>query len=110
MDFSVHADRLSAEADNRLGDLIQLAVESGGAYGPVRGRIFSSDDSPGGLDRIDESRGGWRLRIAKAVLPQPSKENRIKCDAILGAGAVYRPMAKDPINDGRYWLVDIEKV
>jgi hypothetical protein len=59
---------------------------------------------------MDEAQGGFRLRVAKDKVPQPSKDDRVKCAAVLGAGAIYRPMAKEPMHDGRYWLVDLQKV
>lgn len=114
MDFAAHATRLSAEADSRLGDLIRYAVngENGGAFVDMRGRI-SANETPlgtgfGGLQRRDEMLGGWRLRIAKDLVTKPAMTDRIECAAILDG--VYRPMAADPVSDGRYWLVDLQKV
>lgn len=108
VDFAVHAARLSAEVDNRLGDLIQYAAGAGAAFVEMKGRVFVADASTG-LDPIDEAENRWRLRIAKGKVPAPSKADRIKCSTILG-NVTYRPVAKDPISDGRYWLVDLQKV
>jgi hypothetical protein len=112
-DFSVHADRLSAEADTRLGDLIQYAIAgaSGGDYVTMKARLATNEQpiSPRGFARMDEAQSGWRLRIAAALVPHPKISDRIKCAAILG-DAVYRPVAADPVRDGRYWLVDLQKV
>jgi hypothetical protein len=110
VDFAVHADALSAEADNRLGDLIQYAIdgEAGANFVPVKGRITAAEPAAG-WQAQDEAQGVWRLRIAKDVVPQPSKRDRLTCAPILGADT-YRPMSKNPIDDGRYWLVDIQRV
>lgn len=100
--------------DNRLGDLIQYAANgaAGGDYVDMRGRILTSEGMPsfrGGLQRIDEVRGGWMLRVAKDLVPAPSKNDRVKCASMLGDD-VYRPIGSDPIGDGRYWLVELQKV
>lgn len=110
VDFAVHADRLSAEADNRLGDSILYAPAgaTGGDYVAIKGRIEAAEPTEGWSAR-DEAQGMWRLRVAKDVVPLPSKDDRLQCAAILG-DATYRPMAKDPISDGRYWLVDLQRV
>ncbi len=111
VDFSVHADRLSAEVDNRLGDVVSYAVggANGGAYINIKARVFAAEPTRG-WEKGDEMRGGWRLRVAKVHVPLPSIADRIQCEPILGAGEVYRPVSKDPINDGRYWLVDLQRV
>lgn len=111
VDFAVHADRLVAEADNRLGDLVSYAIggASGGAYINIKARIYAAEPTKG-WEKTDEMRGGWRLRVAKVLVPSPSKDDRLQCEAILGAGNVYRPIARDPMDDGRYWLVDLQRV
>ncbi len=111
MDFAVHAAALSAEADNRLGDSILYGVQAavGGEMVPMKGRIVSPETLRG-FGAIDEAAGGWRLRIAKALVPAPSRDDRLQCDAILGEGTTWRPVSKDPIDDGRYWIVDLQKV
>lgn len=111
MDFAVHAAKLSAEADNRLGDSILYGIGAavGGDLVPMKGRIFASE-SASGFGSIDEPAGGWRLRIAKDKVARPSLSDRLQCDAILGEGTTWRPAGKDPIDDGRYWLVDLQKV
>jgi hypothetical protein len=107
VDFAGHAAVLSTEADARLGDLIQYSVD-GAAFIDVKARIYSAEPT-NDWAKNDEIRGAWRLRIAKAVVPSPSKNDRLTCIPILG-DLLYRPIAKDPIDDGRYWLVDLEKV
>lgn len=110
-EFADHAERLSAEADNRLGDLILYAIDGGdgGAYVSMKARVFAAEPSRG-WNKADEMQGGWRLRVAKVLVPLPSKDDRLQCEAVLGAGTVWRPIATDPISDGRYWLVDLQKV
>jgi hypothetical protein len=112
VDFSDHADRLSAEADNRLGDLIQYAIGTGGDFVDMRGRIFANEETitPRSFNRMDEVQSGWRLRIAAALVPNPSKDDRLKCARIFGEDVAYRPVPAVPIRDGRYWLVDLQKV
>lgn len=113
-DFTVHADRLSAEADTRLGDLIQYAIDgaSGGAYAAIKGRLVANEQPviPRGFERMDEIQSQWRLRVAAEAVPTPTKNDRVKCDAMLGVGQVYRPIGADPIRDGRYWLIGLQKV
>lgn len=111
VDFAVHAAALSAEADNRLGDSILYAVDgaSGGAYVAMKARIMEAEPTHG-FDRTDEMRGGWRLKIAKVHVPAPSLRDRLQCDAILGTAIIYRPVATDPVDAGRYWLIDLQKV
>lgn len=110
-EFSVHADRLSAEADERLGDLIRYAVDgaNGGDFIDMKARIIPIEPVAG-FQRMDEAEGLYRLRVAMAKVVQPSRDDRVQCAAILGAGVDYRPMAKNPMRDGRYWLVDLQKV
>lgn len=111
--FAVHAERASTEAMARLGDLIQYASGVGGAFVAMQARIFSGTGDVfhqlRGLQKTDESLDVWRLRVAKELVPQPSRDDRVKCQRILG-DVVYRPMAKDSITDGRYWLIDLQKV
>lgn len=111
VDFDVHADRLRAEADTRLGDSILYAVNgaTGGDFVAMKARLMEAEP-PAGWEPRDEMQGGWRLKIAKALVAKPSKADRIQCDPILGAGLQYRPTAKDPVDAGRYWFVDIERV
>lgn len=111
MDFAAHAAALSDAADEHLGDLIEYAVagESGAPFVPLKGRIFAVEP-PTNWAATDEMQGGWRLRIAKDKVPNPSKADRLRCSPILGDGTVYRPGPKNPIDDGRYWLVDLQKV
>lgn len=111
MDFAVHAAALSAEADVRLGDLLSYAIDgqNGGSYVAMKGRITAAEPASG-WQQGDEIRGTWRLRIAKALVPRPTIRDRIQCETILGAGRVYRPVSSNPIDDGRYWLVDLQKV
>jgi hypothetical protein len=110
-DFSVHADRLSAEADERLGDLIRYAVDgvNGGEFVDMKARVFPVEP-PAGWRGSDEAQGGWRLRIAMEKVAKPALTDRIQCDAILGTGTNYRPVSSNPMRDGRYWLIDLQKV
>lgn len=107
MDFSVHADRLDAEADNRLGDLIQYSI-SGAAFVDMKARVFPVEP-PQSWKGADEAQGGWRMRINSSLVPQPSRADRIKCARVFG-DLQYRPIDKSPTRDGRYWLVDLQKV
>lgn len=106
-DFAAHADRASAEADARLGDLI-LYARNGENFAEMKGRVLAAEPAMG-WKAPDEAQGGWRLRIAKANVPLPSLNDRIQCAAILG-DAEYRPVAKNPIDDGRYWIIALQKV
>lgn len=74
----------------------------------IRGRI-RANEPPAFSDRQDQARQGWRLRVSKSVVPNPSMQDRLQCPAILGDDT-YRPVGPKPIGDGRYWLVDIQKV
>lgn len=108
--FSDLAAQLDAEADARLGDSILYAVDgaNGGAYIAIQGRIFATDP-PAGFQKMDEARGIWRMRVAKVVVPSPNKEDRLQCVPVLGDGT-WRPTNKNPVDDGRYWLVDLQRV
>jgi hypothetical protein len=112
-DFSVHASLLANEADDRLGDLIQYAINGalGGNYVAIKGRLVANEQPviPRGFERMDEIQSQWRLRVSAANVPSPTKNDRVQCDAILGAGETYRPVAADPIRDGRYWLVGLQR-
>jgi hypothetical protein len=111
-DFATHAKKLDAQADNRLGDSISYSFDGGGSWTTFKGRIFSPDDIDEGADINTRTRVAdrKRLRVSREFVPSVDKGmHRLRCFDVLGAGT-WRPTTSRPTIDGRYLLVDIEKV
>jgi hypothetical protein len=85
------------------------STDGGAAFTVIKGRITAAEANTFAAGRLDEAQGHWQLRVSKDVVPDPNKDHRIQCAPILGADT-YRPTGRDPISDGRYWLVDLQKV
>lgn len=110
MDFAVHAARMDDVADEALGDVVLYAVDgaNGAPYVEMKARILQADPAAG-WESQDEAKGIRRLRIARSKVENPSRDDRVQCTAKLGPDT-YRPANKSPVIDGRYWLVDLQRV
>jgi hypothetical protein len=110
--FAAAVARLDAEADTRLGDF--LFYDVGGIQSSEQVAGFFSDPAElqiEGLDAaLDNVGRRRRLKISKKLVPNPSKTDRIRSDHPLVDGATWRPTMWKPITNGRYWIMDLEKL
>lgn len=96
---------MNVTVDEWLGDDILMSV-SGGAWVTIK--AFVQFDHGGlGLDAIDELQQRQRIKVSKAIVAEPGDLHRFRASK-LGADT-WKPVAKDPDNDGSYWVFDIQK-
>lgn len=105
---------MDAQVDDVLGDSITYEIEGtplertdGDPTVPGFLGLFSDD---GGLiEGITPQQQRWQLKIAVGWLPTgPSLKHIVKA-ARLGAGIRYRPGPSVKTEDGRYWIIDLQK-
>lgn len=105
--WAQHATVLDQIVDAEIGDTISYSI-NGAAPVPMDGFIIFEDDGFG-VAGIDELKQRTRLKISKALVPNPRQTDRFTCVARLGAGT-WRPSNNAAATQGRYWLVDIQRV
>lgn len=100
-DFATLAARMDAQVDARLGDIVFYKRDADPDF--VELKAFLIPDAPLG----DAAKTSWRLKIAKALRPALSKNDRLHSPLLEG---IYRPIGGDFDTDGRYWITPIQKV
>jgi hypothetical protein len=106
-DYEDLAAARDVEVDDRLGN--RVFYHAKGTPGPVPLKGFDkSDVAPEGYGARDPAKGIKRMKIAKALVPEVSIDDRITASWLDGT---YRPVAPDtdPVSPA-YWLVDLQKV
>lgn len=101
------SDEMDAVVDANLADQIRYSIR-GAPFRTLAGYV-EFDNPSLSIDEIDELATRPRLKIAKALIDKPVQMDRIQCTARLGS-ATYRPVGKAPREQGRYWIIDIQKV
>lgn len=91
--------------DEILGDDV-LYSRGGGPFRLLGAFILFVEDSGGDIDELVERP---QLKIAKTLVDRPMRADRLRCTAKLGI-ATYQPAGNTPRDQGRYWLVDLQKV
>lgn len=109
-DWSELSARLDATVDDTLGDTIQLSLNSGATYTPVKGFVgpFVAGIGIGAMDEPLGSRNRVKLDRSLFGGGLPGRNVRVQ-HALLGAGT-YRPASGEPEEQGRYVLFDVQKV
>jgi hypothetical protein len=110
-DFAAAVAMLDAKADARLGDSFFYDVGGFVSGDPVNGWIIDPAElSLEGLDAAIDAVGiRRRCKIARTIVAQPTREDRIRGDHRLLEGRTWKPTAWRPITNGRYWLIDLER-
>lgn len=107
MDWDQASAVMDQAVDARLGDTIAYAA-NGVSFVALKGFVDFTGD-PIGLDATDEIFNSRpRIKVAKAVIPYPDPSHRLQSSK-LGPGT-FRPAGSVPVEQGRYWLFDIEKI
>jgi hypothetical protein len=111
-DFAAAVAMLDAKADARLGDSLFYDASGLPAADPVKGFIFDpAEIALEGLDvAVDQVGIRRRLKISRLIVPQWTRADRIRSDHGLLIGFTWKPTNGRPITNGRYWLLDLEKV
>lgn len=103
MDFEEHQATMNQEADDRLGDVIEVQLSAGASWIPRKG--FVLEDDPGfDEDRLNKKR---RVKIRKTFIPNPTRAVRLRA-AKLGAGVTFT-ISGDPQSDSDYWQLSVER-
>jgi hypothetical protein len=110
--FAAAVARLDAEADSRLGDFLFYDVGGIISSEPVNGFItdpaeLQIEGLDASLDNVGKRR---RLKISRVLVTTPTKNDRIRGDHPLLDGATWKPSNWRPITNGRYWIMDLEKL
>lgn len=109
--FAAALAKLDAEADARLGDFLFYDLAGIRSSEQVNG--FFSDPADLALVGIDASLDQVgtrrRLKISAVLVRDPSKSDRIRSDHPLVDGHIWAPTNWRRVQNGRYWLMDLEK-
>ena len=97
-------------AEAELGDEFTLAID-GVTFVTIKGFVYPPGSEPQiGFGAIDPMQGKPRVKIAKAVLAQPSKANRLKIPQLADPLTTsFRPENWDLIDAGRQWIIDVQE-
>lgn len=106
MDFASLAARMDAQVDARLGDSISYRRPTDPQPVDMKAFLIFGEPGDGGWTGRDQAKGIVRMKISRALVPDPSKHDRITSPLLDGT---YRPLGGDPVVEGRYWLVDLQK-
>ena len=105
---------MDAQVDAGLGDSITYKV-NGNSVEPTPGvltipafLINDSDDGEGYGATITPQRQQWRLKVHKQYLPAggPSAAHSVESPKLDG---VYRPGPSNIVDDGSYWICELQK-
>ena len=111
-DWDSASAQMDDAVDARLGDTIQLSIDGGNTFLPVKG-YYLPYAAGGGLEIYDEPLGQKpRFKLQVKHFPggrQPSFDyDRMRCAK---AGPfTFRPSGSAPDEQGRYFIFDIQKV
>lgn len=106
---------MDAQVDEHLGDSITykidgvpLARRDGDPTVPGFLGLFSDDGAL--IEGITPQQLRWQLKIAVTWLPAngPSMRHTVSAPG-LGNNMVYRPGPSTKTEDGRYWIIDLQK-
>ena len=100
------AGEMDEIVDEVLGDDV-LYAKAGGPFRKIGAFVLWVNDTGDG--DFDELLERPRLKVAKALVDRPARADRIRCGAKLGT-TTYQPAGTAPQDQGRYWLVDLQKV
>lgn len=104
--YAVHAARMDAEVDERLGDDVELKTRGVAVFTTIKAFLYFDEPEESPAPR-DSSKGKATLKISKAH-GRPHLDWRIK-SPLLG-GSEWRPIGKDVATAGRYWVTDLQPV
>lgn len=113
-DFASLAEKMDAQVDARLGDSI-LYKRAGldADFVPHKAFLIFGEQIEGGYNPArSRGTGAVCLKVARSIVPRPSMNDRVKTDPALPGpqlDGIYRPLGSDPVVDGRYWIVDLQK-
>lgn len=98
--------------DDTLGDSIEVKL-SVGAWTPRTAFII---EETAGLDtqgfqitELDPLRQRQRIKIRKDYVPTVDQSVRFRAARLGGSSALWRPSGDMPQQEGRYWLIDIQR-
>lgn len=114
VDYAAAAAMMDAGVDSYLGDSIMYSIAGAPAV-PLKAFLIDPADSEYDLADAPVSTVGRRLRLKIGIdkVAAPSSLDRITVDPVhphpLLVGATWRPTARRPTVNGRYWIFDLEK-
>lgn len=102
--------RLDDSVDDVLGDSIEVR-HGVGPWVPrmafIQFDVAGSSNQGFGIDEIDSLRTRTRLKIRQTHIPTPSTAVTIRATGKLAG--IWRLSGDIPEQEGRYWLLDIQK-
>ena len=109
-DFDAMIETVDEVADERLGNTVMLSI-GGAAAAPVKAFVLGDVETEGqlGYGANDPVNSRYRIKIARSKYPVVRQADRFSHPNMHG-GVNCRPSQWITVEDGRYWLIDMQKV
>mgnify|MGYP001077238490 CR=1 FL=1 len=107
MDFDAILPALDEKTNERLGNSVGYSSDDGATFPIIKAFVLIGAEGEntefGNLDPLNH---GDRLKVAKAIVPVPSKDHIVRHAKLPGD---MRPEQWQTVEGGRYWLIDLQK-